>query len=166
MTGHNQGAAQLVPDLIAQRGATEALALERFLPYRLSIVSQAVSTALSRLYGARFGLTVPQWRVMAVLGRFQPISAQQVCAKTLMDKVAVSRAVSALMGRHLVERQVDPQDRRRAVLRLTRRGAAIHRQITPLALGFERRLLAGLSAAESASLEATLNKLTQQALKV
>ena len=165
MPSTNQGPVRHPRPLFPENGENEALELERFLPYRLSIVSQAVSAALAKLYAARFGLTVPQWRVMAVLGRFQPLSANQVCDKTLMDKVAVSRAVTALLRRQLVERQIDTQDRRRSALRLTRKGSAIHRQITPLALGYERQLLGALSPAERVGLETALTKLIQRALK-
>jgi len=139
------------------------LALERFLPYRLSIVTQTVSGALSRQYGERFGLSVPQWRVMAVLGRFAPLSANQVCERTVMDKVAVSRAVAALLERGLIERTVDSIDRRRSALRLTTKGRSTHQQIVPLALEYERRLLAALSPAERASLSTILDKLLQSA---
>lgn len=163
MAGQNQGAIPLLSD--QSPGEDTALELEQFLPYRLSIVAQAVSTALSRLYASRFGLSVPQWRVMAVLGRFQPLSANQVCDKTLMDKVAVSRAVAAMLRRQLLERQVDGQDRRRSQLRLTRKGSAILRQITPLARDYEKNLLAALSPGERQNLGAVLSKLTQQALK-
>jgi DNA-binding MarR family transcriptional regulator len=139
------------------------LALERFLPYRLSIVTQTISSALSRQYGERFGLSVPQWRVMAVLGRFAPLSANQVCQRTVMDKVAVSRAVSALLQRGLIERATDGADRRRSALRLSKKGRNMHHQIAPLALDYERRLLAGLSAKERDALGLILDKLLRSA---
>lgn len=139
------------------------LALERFLPYRLSIVTQTVSGALSKQYGERFGLSVPQWRVMAVLGRFAPLSANQVCERTVMDKVAVSRAVSALLQRGLIERATDSADRRRSALRLSKKGRAMHHEIAPLALDYERKLLAGLSAKEREALSVILDKLLRLA---
>ena len=92
----------------------QALELENFLPYRLSILAQAVSESLYRLYADRFGLTVTQWRVMAALGRFAPLTASEVGQHIVMDKVAVSRAVTALLRRGLVERVTDRTDRRRA----------------------------------------------------
>ena len=141
----------------------EEFALEGFLPYRLSILTQTVSGALARLYADRFGLSVPQWRVMAVLGRFQPLSANDVCEKTVMDKVAVSRAVAAMLKRGLVERTIDRADRRRSALRLTRRGQAIHRQIVPLALHYERRLLDTLSPQERKEFNAVLDRLLANA---
>src|SRR5258708_30312989 len=68
------------------------LELERFLPYRLSVLTNRISTAIARVYVRRFGLTVPEWRVMAVLGRFGAMSAHAGCGKTAMGKVRVSRA--------------------------------------------------------------------------
>src|SRR5690606_34750172 len=112
---------------------TELFLLERFLPYRLSIVAQLSSTSLARLYAQRYGLSVPQWRVMAMLGRYRTLTAAEICDRTLMDKVAVSRAVSAMLARGLIERAPDPSDRRRAALRLSPAGQDMHREIVPLA---------------------------------
>lgn len=139
--------------------AVSAFALENFLPYRLSIVTQTVSGGLSKIYASRFDLSVPQWRVMAVLGRYEPISANEVCERTVMDKVAVSRAVQAMLRRGLVERTVDNRDRRRSALRLSKRGRAIHNEIVPMALEYERRLLETLTAEERAALDSLLKRL-------
>lgn len=138
-------------------------ALEEFLPYRLSIVTQTVSGALSKIYASRFDLSVPQWRVMAVLGRYEPISANEVCDRTVMDKVAVSRAVQAMLRRGLVERTVDASDRRRSALRLSKRGWAIHNEIVPMALEYERRLLQAMTPEERAALDTLLQRLLTSA---
>lgn len=143
--------------------ASGSFALEEFLPYRLSIVTQTVSGALSRIYASRFDLSVPQWRVMAVLGRYEPISANEVCDRTVMDKVAVSRAVQAMLRRGLVERTVDASDRRRSALRLSKRGRAIHNEIVPLALDYERRLLETMTAEERSALDLLLDRLLKSA---
>lgn len=139
--------------------AVSAFALENFLPYRLSVVTQTVSGGLSKIYASRFDLSVPQWRVMAVLGRYEPISANEVCDRTVMDKVAVSRAVQAMLRRGLVERTVDNRDRRRSALRLSKRGRTIHNEIVPMALEYERRLLESLTAEERAALDSLLKRL-------
>ena len=136
-----------------------ALDLERFVPYRLSLLSNRVSGAIAALYEERFGIGITQWRVVAVLGRFPGLSANGVAERTAMDKVAVSRAVATLIGRGIVERQVHGEDRRRSVLRLTRAGKRLHAQVAPLALDAERRLLAPLDARERAQLHALLDKL-------
>jgi len=137
----------------------DIMALERFLPYRLSVLSNTVSRAISREYQQQFGLSIPQWRVMAVLGRFPDLSANEVAEKTAMDKVMVSRAVASLLDDGRLERQTDPRDRRRSVLRLSAEGRAIYRRIVPQALGYEARLLQALSPAERAALDRILDRL-------
>jgi DNA-binding MarR family transcriptional regulator len=141
----------------------ENLALERFLPYRLSVLTLRVSSAIARSYQRQFDLTVPEWRVMAVLGRFGPLSANGVADKTQMDKVRVSRAVARLVAAGRVSRRTDPGDRRRAVLALTPAGLAIHREIVPHARQVESRLLAGLGEAERAMLDRLLDTLEVRA---
>jgi DNA-binding MarR family transcriptional regulator len=128
--------------------ALQALELEKFLPYRLSVLAQLVSESLHDLYAQPFGLTVTQWRVMAALGRFAPLTASDVGQRIVMDKVAVSRAVAGLMKRGLIERATDRSDRRRASLKLSIRGRAMHAQIVPLARDYEERLYEVLSLDE------------------
>ncbi|HXP77861.1 MAG TPA: MarR family winged helix-turn-helix transcriptional regulator [Stellaceae bacterium] len=137
--------------------------LERFLPYRLSVLMLRISNAIARSYERRFRLSVPEWRVMAVLGRFGPLSANGVAEKTQMDKVRVSRAVSRLVATGRVSRRIDRRDRRRSVLALTAAGVAIHREIVPHARRVEARLLAGLTLAERAALDHLLAKLEARA---
>jgi len=122
----------------------QALELENFLPYRLSVLAQIVSESLHDLYAGPFQLTVTQWRVMAALGRFAPLTASDVGQRIVMDKVAVSRAVAGLMQRGLVERATDRKDRRRASLKLSVRGRAMHARIVPIALAYEKRLYEAL----------------------
>lgn len=137
--------------------------LERFLPYRLSVLMLRISNAIARSYERRFRLSVPEWRVMAVLGRFGPLSASGVGEKTQMDKVRVSRAVSRLVAAGRVSRRVDRRDRRRSVLALTKAGEAIHREIVPHARRVEARLLAGLTLAERDALDRLLARLEARA---
>jgi DNA-binding MarR family transcriptional regulator len=141
----------------------DGLVLERFLPYRLSVLILRISSAIAQSYERRFRLSVPEWRVMAVLGRFGPLSANGGAEKTQMDKVRVSRAVSRLVAAGRVSRRVDRADRRRSVLTLTASGAAIHREIVPHARRVEARLLADLTPAERQALEHLLAKLEARA---
>src|SRR5947209_12049622 len=127
--------------------AAQALELENFLPYRLSILAQIVSESLHDLYAGPFGLTVSEWRVMAALGRFAPLAASDVGQRIVMDKGAVSRAVAGLMKRGLVERATDRADGRRASLRLGARGRAMHGRIVPVALAYDAELSQALTAA-------------------
>jgi DNA-binding MarR family transcriptional regulator len=142
--------------------AADHLELERFLPYRLSVLTNRISNALARDYAERFTLSVADWRVMAVLGRFGADTATAVCRHTAMDKVTVSRATARLLKREFLLRKTDPQDRRRTIFSLSPPGQDIYDQIVPIALAHEAELLAGLSADEIASLDHLLAKLTDQ----
>jgi len=141
------------------------LDLEHFLPYRLSVLSNRVSGAIARVYSERFALGVTEWRVMAVLGRYPDLSAGEVAQRTAMDKVAVSRAVAGLVEAGRVERETHDDDRRRSVLRLSPAGRAIHDEVAPLALGFERRLLDGMAADEREALFRLLDRLDELELQ-
>ncbi len=139
-----------------------ALSLEHFIPYRLSVLANTVSSALAGAYARRFGLSIPQWRVIAVLARVPGLSAADVAERTAMDKVAVSRAVMGLTRAGRVSRTLAAHDKRRSVLSLTARGRAVYRRIVPLALAYERRLLAELSPAEQSQFETLLARLQKR----
>lgn len=135
------------------------LDLEHFLPYRLSVLSNRISSNIARLYGRRYGLAVTEWRVMAVLGLYPDLSAGAVAERTAMDKVAVSRAVARLLQRGFIERGTHGNDRRRSVLALSPKGFEVYDVVAPMVLESERRLLAGLEETERAQLDALLAKL-------
>lgn len=147
---------------VAKSPAEPPLQLDRFLPYRFSILAKRLSDTLAREYAERFGLTIPEWRVMAVLGHDGELSASGVCARTLMDKVTVSRAVARLGEQGRIERRTDAKDRRRSQLRLTAAGRSVYRKIVPLARHYEARLLDGLSSRERQSLDGLLAKLSDR----
>ncbi|MGB5469727.1 MAG: MarR family transcriptional regulator [Woeseiaceae bacterium] len=139
------------------------LILENFLPYRLSILSNTVSTRISQAYETQFGLSIPEWRVIAILGRFPGLSAVEVAERTLMDKVAVSRAVTKLVKSGRIDRKFADADRRRSILNLSEEGRRVHNEIAPLALQFERDLLEGLSEDEAESLNTIMDRLLARA---
>ena len=138
------------------------LDLDHFVPYRLSVLTNRMSDAIARHYSRRFGLSIPEWRVMAVLGQTPGLSAREVSARTAMDKVQVSRAVAGLMRRRRVARIGDERDGRVTRLSLTRQGTAIYDEIVPLALHLEAVFLAALSSDERATLGALMDKLAHQ----
>ena len=140
-----------------------ALDLAHFVPYRLSVLTNRVSSAIARTYSERFDLTIPEWRVMAVLGGAGGFSAGDVAQRTAMDKVQVSRAIARLVENKRVQRVVDADDGRVARLSLTAKGRAIYDEIVPLALGLEDLLLEALSPAERAKLDEIMTKLNAQA---
>jgi DNA-binding MarR family transcriptional regulator len=136
--------------------------LHEFTPYRLSVLTNRISSLIARAYTDRFGISIPQWRVIAVLGEESGITATEVVRRTAMDKVAVSRAVQGLVKRGHVRRFASQQDGRVAKLRLTRKGQRIYDEITPLALGYEEAVLDPLTGAERNHLDGIMRKLSQR----
>jgi DNA-binding MarR family transcriptional regulator len=133
--------------------------LEDFLPYRLSVTSNRVSKLFARRYAEAFGISIPEWRVIAVVGRLGTLSPSAVGEHTAMDKVKVSRAAAGLVARGLLKQASDPQDGRGRLLSLTRKGAAVHQGVVPLACELEASVAAGLSRGEWAALQKALARL-------
>jgi DNA-binding MarR family transcriptional regulator len=142
------------------------LHLERFLPYRLSVLSNTVSSAIAMAYFDNFGLSIPEWRVMAVLAANPGLSAAEVTARTAMDKVAVSRAVATLLDAGRLRRTMVKSDRRRTHLELTPAGKRVYAQVVPMALNYERHLIAPLSARDRATLDRLLRVLLGRAVEL
>ena len=136
------------------------LDLFRFVPFRLNRLAAEVSAALSGEYHERYGLDIPEWRVLATLGfRDDPCSAQYIAHCTRTHKSTISRAVTALMTRQLVERVENEDDRREFVLRLTRKGKALYEELIPRLLRKEQEILSCLSARERRDFAVMLGKI-------
>jgi DNA-binding MarR family transcriptional regulator len=129
----------------------------------MSVTTNAVSDLIAGEYRARFGLKIPEWRVMAVLGDAGGLTQRELVGETLMDKVAVNRACKVLEQRELVARSPNARDGRSHHLELTASGRAMFEEIMPLAQGMEKRLFAVLGEAETASLKGALEKLLERA---
>lgn len=142
----------------AEDGQTH-LELERFIPFRLSQLTNMVSDDLAAQYRTRFGISIPEWRVMAGLGHLGQASAGEIAAHGSMDKVKVSRAVARMLDAGLITRETDPRDNRASILRLSRRGRRIYDRIATLALAWERQFLSPLSATEIDQLDDMLARL-------
>jgi DNA-binding MarR family transcriptional regulator len=141
------------------RAKPAALDLDRFLPYRLDILAEAVSRALSQVYKQRYGLGVPEWRVLAHLGQYAPITAKAIGAHSRMHKTKVSRAVAALEELGFLHRSGNDEDRREELLSLTAKGKAAYDDLAPKAADFARHLLDDLSAGERRALEQAIDRL-------
>ena len=102
------------------------LTLERYLTYRLSILSKRVSGRIAETYGDEFAISVTEWRIMAVLAEYLDISADEVSNKTRIEKSILSRAISKLLNRNLLNREIDPADKRRSMLKLSSTGQSIY----------------------------------------
>jgi DNA-binding MarR family transcriptional regulator len=133
--------------------------LDDYLPYRLSVASNAVSALIARAYQDRFGLTIPQWRLICVLGGERRMTQAQLVARTVMDKVTVSRAAQGLAVRGLIDRADNLADGRSHVLTLSEDGRRLFAEIAPLALAYEAALTEGLEADEVQLLRRLLGRL-------
>ncbi|MBU7579672.1 MAG: winged helix-turn-helix transcriptional regulator [Porphyrobacter sp.] len=144
--------------------------LAGFLPYQLSVTSNAVSSLIAERYRKRFGLKIPEWRVMAVLGDADAhgggLTQRDLTEATVMDKVAVNRAVRVLEDRGLIGRVPNPGDGRSHLLALTAEGRAIHAEVMPLARATEADLIEGLGAQEEALLRRLLASLRERAMRL
>lgn len=140
----------------------KALTLADFLPYQLSITSNTVSNRIAEVYRSEFGLAVPEWRTMAVLGDGGPLTQRQVTELTLMDKVAVNRACKELEERGLASREPNADDGRSHLLALTASGWEVHNRIIPMARAMERRLFEPLNSAERQVFSSLLQRLRDQ----
>jgi DNA-binding MarR family transcriptional regulator len=140
------------------------LQLDAFLPYRLSITSNLVSGTIATAYESLFGLRIPEWRTIAVIAEAGSLTQGDVCGRTRMDKVTVSRASIALVDRGLVARSPNPGDARSHLLALTPGGQQLYREIAPRALEFEARIFGSFTAAELDALRDMLARIDAAAL--
>ena len=136
-----------------------AFHLESFLPYRLSVTTNRVSRAFAAHYEQEFGISIPEWGAIAVLGAFAPLSSNEICERTAMDKTKVSRAVAALLNRGLIEREAHQTDQRLIQLTLTKTGRKIYEAIIPRARAIEAQVTKGLSKADIAHLHRMLDRI-------
>lgn len=136
------------------------LDLDQFIPYRLSVLTNRVSSAIARHYSDRFNLSIPEWRVMAALGQMPGLSARQVAERTAMDKVQVSRAVQSLLAAKRLRRDTHSEDGRVSQLSLSPQGLAIYKELVPVALELERAFLSVLNDQDRKMLDRLLTKLS------
>ena len=143
--------------------AAEApLKLEEFLPYRLNVVASLVSQALSRIYSERYGIGVPEWRVLVTLGQYGVMTGKEIGAHTHMHKTKVSRAVAQLETRKFLARRANRADLREAFLSLTANGRAIYEDLAPSAIEFAKRLVEGLDPADRIVFDRALKQLIER----
>lgn len=145
---------------------TADLQLERFLPYRLSVLSNTISSAIATDYSRRFGLSIPQWRVLAVLADTPNLTAAQISTRTAMDKVAVSRAVASLLARSAIVRSPVASDRRKVHLQLSAAGKSMYAEVVPVARQYERNLLDCMTSNDRAAFERILSLLLSRATEL
>ncbi len=151
---------------MSEQPKASVLKLEHYLPYRLSILSNQISAIVADTYKDKFALSITEWRIMAVLGEYDGISADDVSNKTQIEKSLISRAVSKLVKRQLIERRLSDEDKRRSELSLSKMGQDIYAEIVPLSLTFERKILACLSAEQKQQLDNIIDELQAHVGKI
>jgi DNA-binding MarR family transcriptional regulator len=141
-------------------GRSRRLVLDDFLPYRLNVLASLTSDGVARLYSAQFGLTIPEWRVLATLGERDSTTAKFIGEHSQMHKTKVSRAVADMIRRGLIKRQTNRADLREAFLTLTATGRATYERIVPLALAYQAELIDGLSEDDLRTVDRAIEILT------
>ncbi len=150
----------------AGRGDSAPLKLEQFLPYRLNVVASLVSQALSRIYAERYGIGVPEWRVLVTLGQYGMMTGKAIGSDSHMHKTKVSRAVALLEKRKLLMRRPNRADLREAFLALTPAGRAMYDDLAPIALEFADRLSEAVDSADRAAFERAVDRLIERSTKL
>ena len=138
------------------------LDLENFVPYRITVLASHIAVTFAKQHAERFGLSIPEWRVVAVLGRYDGLSSGEVMERTSMDKAKVSRAVTRLTAAGIIHRDENVKDLRSNHLHLTARGRDIHDKITPIAQRLEQDLLSALTEDERRAFLRTLETLDRR----
>lgn len=142
------------------------LKLEEFLPYRLNVVASLTSQALSRVYADRYGIGVPEWRVLVTLGQYGMMTGKAIGAHSHMHKTKVSRAVAVLERRKLLMRRSNRADLRESLLSLSPAGLAAYNELAPIALEFARRLAEVIEPTDRAAFDRTVDRLTERSAKL
>ena len=142
------------------------LKLEKFLPYQLNVVASLVSLALSRVYARRYGIGVPEWRVLVTLGQYGVMTGKAIGAHTHMHKTKVSRAVAQLEQRRFVSRRANRADLRESFLSLTPAGRAVYEELAPSALEFMNKLAEVVASADRPAFDRAMKQLTKRSTEL
>jgi len=140
--------------------------LQRFFPYRLARLAEAVSQATAQVYNERFNLTRDEWRVLAGLADSPEVKTALVLERTTLDKMRISRALASMEKSGLIGRAPDPHDGRGQLVRLLPAGRALYRKIVPMVQAREEYLLGALDATERELLDKTLEKILDRATQL
>lgn len=140
------------------RAPTDSQILPDFFPYETRLFYRHVFDAVSEVYVVRYGMKPYEWRTMAILGSGPEMTSAEIVARSSMDKVSVSRAVSSFRRRGWLIERPHRTDSRRKVLRLSKAGLAVLDDLVPRMKEIERALLADLTVDEVADLMRLMRK--------
>lgn len=168
---HQTGIAIVFPGFIlrktedrrrSMKSKEATIPLEQWIGYRFGLVAARLGNYVAQMYASRHDLTIPAWRSLAVIARYQPLTAKRLATLTSSDAFKVARAIELLVRRGLIRRDVDKEDRRRASLSLTAEGRKVYKDIEKFTVRVERELIAGLDESERTTLRRSLDKLDHQ----
>jgi DNA-binding MarR family transcriptional regulator len=142
--------------------AEESFSLRGFLPYQLAVLAEYTSSRFAEVYSVKFGLTIPEWRVLATVGERDMLRAKDIEAERHLHKTVVSRAIAKLRARGLVELKNNAEDRRESFLLLTAKGRKLYSEIVPLARVYSDEIVATLSITDRAGLERGLKRMMER----
>mgnify|MGYP000400965216 CR=1 FL=1 len=133
--------------------------LSDFLPYQLAVLTSRVSKVLSTTYEDRFGLSIPEWRVLVHVSQCEKVSIREIHNCVNLEKPRVSRAVSKLVSNGLLDKTTNPHDQRLVEIKLTDEGLQVLQKIIPDALSFEANLLGSFSESDVTQLFELMERL-------
>jgi len=142
------------------------LNLTEFFPYQLTQLQAKVSDNIADIYTGKFELSRQEWRVLAILGNGELLSAKQIGEKTNLEKMPASRAIAKMKTQGLLVKNTDENDKRSSLLKLTEQGLAVYLQLVPMVLQREQELLSVLSTQELNSFKTTIEKLTLKSIEI
>lgn len=137
--------------------------LEERTSYRFSLIAFKQTRCLAEMYTKKFAISVGGWKMLAVIGRFSPLSASVLAEKTATTGDKVTRVVDQLVAGGLVRRRIDRDDRRRVILTLSAKGKRVYAAIEATLRVIEDEFLAVLRPLEREHLYTALAKLEMQA---
>ncbi|QGZ63427.1 MarR family winged helix-turn-helix transcriptional regulator [Paraburkholderia acidisoli] len=137
--------------------------LRQLTSFQLRQLTNIYTKGSSSVYERRFGLTLNEWRCIALLQHSAGMSLNRLAEQAQFDRGLTSRIVTALEARGVLQRGTDEKDARGVVIALTETGRELVREVFPVAAQLNERLLSALTRAERAALPGIIDKLTHQA---
>lgn len=150
----------------AARPMEEPRTIRDLLSYRIHRLANALSRGAALRYRAEFGVSLMEWRILALLGAFQPMTLKRLAREAGIDKSQASRAVAGLVARGLVQRLPGENDGREVSLRLSPEGERLQRGLMRAARERDAAFRAALGEAERAMFEAALDRLEAEARRL
>lgn len=146
-------------DRAGKDGATEAIRLDRFLPYRLSLLAGHLALPNADLQTVDHRLSVHEWKVMAIIADLEPVTPVEIRRHGTQDKSTISWAIKRLVDQGLVVKRPAPADGRTFEVLMSEAGWRFYRTVAPKARARARDIFKALDPAELRELRRLVDKL-------